>query len=187
MSHSVGRPRYAVESRAFGNELAARQVPVASTPTAQSHQPLSADEPYPSSSRGRPSAAALPTPTATLQAWQHALATSEPRLLLRLNGFHLAQFPKLAPAFADLKRELRFCDLGDEARAAFIAEALATLRDSGAVAARDQCLRATAQLRDAYDRRHRSPSRHDPYPLSPEEGISDDEAAWWREAHKWGC
>lgn len=107
--------------------------------------------------------------------------------LLRLNGYHLAQFPKLAPAFADLKRELRFSDLGDEARVAFIGEVLAALRESGAVAAREHCLRATAQLSDEYARRHRSGFVEAPV-LTPGDGvITDDEAAWWREAHRWGC
>lgn len=88
-----------------------------------------------------------------LNSWERALFTAESAPLLRLNGYHFASLPKFAAAFADLRRELRFSDLADDAKAAFVREILATLQTTGSAAARVQCVAATDQLRTEYARR----------------------------------
>jgi hypothetical protein len=99
--------------------------------------------------------------------WQQALASGDRAALLKLNAYHLSQYPKLAPTFSDLVRELRFADVGEEAKAAFIAEVLTALRDVGSVAARQQCWRALKQLRAEYARRHPTLAADICMPASP--------------------
>src|SRR5262249_29471504 len=88
-----------------------------------------------------------------------------------LNGHHiaLAGYPKLAAPFADLTRELRFSNLGDVAKAAYIAEVLMTLADDREVAAHDYCRRAIAQLEDEYAARTRVhiENRAQHFPINP--------------------
>jgi hypothetical protein len=89
-----------------------------------------------------------------IAAWESALASMDTNALLRINGMHVASFPTLAPALADLVRELRFSDLSVHAKAAFVIEVLIALRLDGAVAARVQCQRAITQLEREYAQRH---------------------------------
>jgi hypothetical protein len=95
-----------------------------------------------------------PRRTCPATVWEEALVSREPQALLKLNAYHLSQHSTVAPTFADLLRELRFADLGDDAKAAFIAEVLVALSDDGADAAREQCRRSVDQLRAEYARRH---------------------------------
>ena len=144
-------------------------------------------EALPRSTDGQPPTLAPSASAAPCQAWQRALATGETRELLTLSGYHLAQFPRLAPAFTDLMRELRFCDLGENAVAAFIREILMALAEHGAVAAREHCLRATGQLKDLYERRNRpfdtqeirdAQARFDDPVSDAEMGAIDDRHKW---------
>lgn len=93
--------------------------------------------------------------------WEEAFASGDTQTLLRLNAYHLARFPKLASAFGDLARELRFSDLGDDARAVFVLEVLTALSDNGQLAAREQCLRAGTQLENQHAQRARRSSHGD--------------------------
>lgn len=85
--------------------------------------------------------------------WERALASLDTATLLGINGYHVTAFPGLAPALADLIRQLRLSDLGDRAKAAYVAEVLTCLQNDGAVAARLHCLGAVAQLECEYARR----------------------------------
>jgi hypothetical protein len=96
--------------------------------------------------------------------WKVALASGDTRALLRLNAYHFARLPRFAPAFGDLRLELRFSGLPNAAQAAFIHEAVAILVKDGQEPGRQYCRRATTQLENDYARRHRPASmggRHD--------------------------
>jgi hypothetical protein len=126
--------------------------PVLSWRNARPHRPLNVT-PAPTSSTP---ALCDQTQAPTRPVWQEALASRKPEALLKLNGYHLSAYLRVAPAFSDLVRELRFVDLGESAKAAFIAEVLTALRDAGPDAARTYCWRAVAQLQAEYARRHKS-------------------------------
>jgi hypothetical protein len=86
--------------------------------------------------------------------WQQALESDDPAKLRALNAWHLAAFPGLAPAFGDLKGELRFSDDGEHAKAAYIYEVLARVRAEGEGTAAAHCQRIINQLEREHARRH---------------------------------
>jgi hypothetical protein len=89
-----------------------------------------------------------------VSSWQQALESLDPTALLALNAYHFAGFLKLAPAFADLKRQLRFSDDDREAKATYIYEVLICLLADGPGAAAAHCRRLTDLLENEYACRH---------------------------------